>query len=170
MGGEETGCTLDTTDVFVELALFDAVRTAATGRKLGILSDARYRFERGVDPEFVVPGLELATKLILEFCGGEPSEIVVAGTVPAWRRQIAFSSAALTRLAGLEIPETKSFVFLKSLGFVVEGSETMSVMPPPWRGDIEGRADLVEEVVRIYGLDAFRRRRCRDRMRWRSPR
>jgi phenylalanyl-tRNA synthetase beta chain len=153
MGGEETGCTFDTTDVFVESALFDPIRTAATGRKLGILSDARYRFERGVDPEFVVPGLELATKWILEFCGGEPSEIVVAGGVPAWRRQISFSAAAVTRLAGLEMPNDEIVRILKSLGFVVEGGETMNVMPPSWRSDVEGRADLVEEVVRIYGLD-----------------
>ncbi|MGD0141541.1 MAG: phenylalanine--tRNA ligase subunit beta [Rhizomicrobium sp.] len=153
MGGEDTGCTLDTTDVFVESAYFDSVRTAATGRKLGIMSDARYRFERGVDPEFVVPGLELATKWILEFCGGEPSEIVVAGAVPAWRRQIAFSAAAVARLAGLEIRKDEIVRILKSLGFVVEGGETMQVMPPSWRGDIEGKADLVEEVVRIYGLD-----------------
>jgi len=139
--------------VFVESAYFDPVRTAATGRKLGILSDARYRFERGVDPEFVVPGLELATKWILEFCGGEPSEVVVAGAVPEWRRQIAFSAAAVTRLAGLEVPKDEIVRILKSLGFVVEGGETMSVTPPSWRSDVEGRADLVEEVVRIYGLD-----------------
>ncbi|MGD0867729.1 MAG: phenylalanine--tRNA ligase subunit beta, partial [Rhizomicrobium sp.] len=157
MGGEETGCTYETTNVFVESAYFDPVRTAATGRKLGILSDARYRFERGVDPEFVVPGLELATKWILEFCGGEPSEVVVAGAVPEWRRQIAFSAAAVTRLAGLEVPKDEIVRILKrilkSLGFVAEGGETMRVMPPSWRSDIEGRADLVEEVVRIYGLD-----------------
>ncbi len=153
MGGEDTGCTFATTNVFVESALFDPIRTAATGRKLGILSDARYRFERGVDPEFVVPGLELATRWILEFCGGEPSEIVVAGAVPEWRRQIAFSAAAVARLAGLEMPTDEIVRILKSLGFVVEGGETMHVTPPSWRSDIEGRADLVEEVVRIHGLD-----------------
>jgi phenylalanyl-tRNA synthetase beta chain len=100
-----------------------------------------------------VPGLELATKWILEFCGGEPSEIVVAGAVPAWRRQIAFSAAAVARLAGLEIRKDEIVHILNNLGFTVEGGETMHVMPPSWRGDIEGKADLVEEVVRIYGLD-----------------
>src|SRR5205823_3941786 len=97
MGGEETACTESTTNVFIESAYFDPARIAQTGRKLGIVSDARYRFERGVDPEFVVPGLELATKLILEFCGGEPSDIVVAGQASDWRRTIAFSPAAVRR-------------------------------------------------------------------------
>ncbi len=104
MGGEETGCTEGTVNVFVESAYFDPASIAATGRKLGIVSDARYRFERGVDPEFVVPGLELATKLILEFCGGEPGETVVAGAVPEWRRQIAFTASDVTRLSGLDLP------------------------------------------------------------------
>src|SRR5206468_3928932 len=105
MGGEDTACTEATTHVFIESAYFDPTRIAQTGRKLGIVSDARYRFERGVDPEFVVPGLELATKLILEFCGGEPSEIVVAGHVPEWKRSIAFTPAAVTRLAGVDVPK-----------------------------------------------------------------
>src|SRR5207248_6814916 len=84
MGGEDTGCTLATTSLFLESALFDPLRTARTGRTLGIVSDARYRFERGVDPEFVIPGLELASRLILELCGGEPSDIVIAGGPPEW--------------------------------------------------------------------------------------
>src|SRR5262249_30239245 len=87
IGGEPTGCTEATTEVFIEAALFDPVRTAATGRRLDIISDARYRFERGIDPDFVASGLEIATRLILELCGGEPSEIVVAGAVPEWRRE-----------------------------------------------------------------------------------
>src|SRR5205823_9313763 len=153
MGGEETACTESTTNVFIESAYFDPARIAQTGRKLGIVSDARYRFERGVDPEFVVPGLELATKLILEFCGGEPSDIVVAGQASDWRRTIAFSPAAVRRLAGLEVPKPEIVRVLTKLGFVVRGDEPLSVQPPSWRGDIEGRADLVEEVVRIYGLE-----------------
>ena len=92
MGGEDSSCTETTTDVFIESAMFDPVRTARTGRTLGIVSDARYRFERGVDPEFVVPGLELATKLILEFCGGEASEIVVAGKTTDWKRTIQMAA------------------------------------------------------------------------------
>ena len=90
MGGEPTGCTMETTDVFIEIALFDPVRTAATGRTFNLESDARYRFERGVDPAFAGPGMELMTRLVIELCGGEASEVVVAGAEPAWRREIAF--------------------------------------------------------------------------------
>ena len=153
MGGEDTGCTDSTVNVFIESAYFDAVRTAQTGRKLAIVSDARYRFERGVDPEFVVPGLELATKLVLEFCGGEPSEIVIAGKVPQWKRAIAFCAADVKRLAGIDVAKDEIVRILKNLGFAVEGGDVMAVTPPSWRGDVAGPADLVEEVVRIYGLD-----------------
>jgi phenylalanyl-tRNA synthetase beta chain len=153
MGGEETGCTAETTNVFIESALFDPARIAATGRKLGILSDARYRFERGVDPEFVVPGLELATKYILEFCGGEASEIVVAGHAPGWQRAIAFSQAKVARLAGIEMPESEIVHVLSSLGCGIVSHAPLEIAPPSWRSDIEGPADLVEEVVRIHGLD-----------------
>ena len=153
MGGEDTGCTETTTNVFVESAFFDPASIAATGRKLGIVSDARYRFERGVDPEFVVPGVELATKLILEFCGGDPSEIVVAGNVPEWRRKISFSADAVKRLAGLELAKPEIFRILTNLGFEVDQGEPLQVTPPSWRSDVEGSADLVEEVVRIHGLD-----------------
>ena len=153
MGGEDSSCTATTTDVFVESALFDPVRIARAGRVLGILSDARYRFERGVDPEFVIPGLELATKMILGFCGGEPSDIVVAGAPPAWQRSIRFTPAEAKRLAGLELPPNEIIRILTNLGFVVKGSETMEVMPPSWRSDVQGSADLVEEIVRIHGLN-----------------
>ncbi len=153
MGGEETGCTADTVNVFVESAMFDPRSVAATGRKLGIVSDARYRFERGVDPAFVVPGLELATKLILEFCGGEPSEIVVAGELPPRQAPIAFAPGAVTRLAGFEVEKTEIVRILTNLGFTVAPGEPMQVTPPTWRHDVEGSADLVEEVVRIHGLD-----------------
>ncbi|HEX3652082.1 MAG TPA: phenylalanine--tRNA ligase subunit beta [Rhizomicrobium sp.] len=153
MGGEDTACTESTTNVFIESAYFEPTRIAQTGRKLGILSDARYRFERGVDPEFVVPGLELATKLILEFCGGEPSEIAVAGAVPDWKRTIGFSPNAVKRLAGVEVAKPEIVRILTKLGFAVSGDEPLSVQPPSWRHDIEGTADLVEEVVRICGLE-----------------
>ncbi len=153
MGGEDSGCTEATTNVFIESAFFDPARIAATGRKLGIVSDARYRFERGVDPEFVVSGLELATGLILELCGGEPSERVVAGSVPEWRRRIAFSRAKVARLAGVDVPQAEIVRILADLGFAVEGDEALTVTPPSWRSDIAGPADLVEEVVRIHGLD-----------------
>ncbi len=153
MGGEDSSSTATTTDVFVESALFDPVRIARAGRVLGILSDARYRFERGVDPEFVLPGLELATKMILGFCGGEPSDIVVAGAPPVWKRSIPFAAAEVKRLAGLELPPNEIIRILRNLGFTVKGGEAMEVMPPSWRSDVHGSADLVEEIVRIHGLD-----------------
>src|SRR5579864_4592879 len=121
IGGEDTGCSETTTNVFVESAYFDPARTARTGQKLGILSDARYRFERGVDPEFVVPGLEMATKLILDLCGGEASEVVIAGRVPPWKRTIALSRARVSRLTGLDVPEAEIVRILTKLGFAVEG-------------------------------------------------
>ena len=139
--------------MFVESALFDPIRIARTGRKLGIVSDARYRFERGVDPEFVLPGLELATKMILKFCGGEPSEVVVAGGPPNWRREIAFDIARVKQLGGIDVPKAEIVDILNRLGFTVKDGVTLTVSPPSWRRDIEGSADLVEEVVRIHGLD-----------------
>ncbi len=153
MGGEETGCTEETVNVFIESAYFDPARTAATGRKLGILSDARYRFERGVDPAFVLPGLELATKHILEFCGGEPSEIVVAGTPPDISRDIQFDPARVHTLAGLNVPRGEVVSILTRLGFALRDGTHLTVKTPSWRGDVTGPADLVEEVVRIHGLD-----------------
>jgi phenylalanyl-tRNA synthetase beta chain len=153
MGGEDSSCTDATTDVFVESALFDPVRIARAGRLLGIISDARYRFERGVDPEFVVPGLELATKIILMFCGGEPGEIVVAGKPTEWRRTIEFDPAFVKQIAGVDVAPREQKQILERLGFKVEGEKPMRVMPPSWRGDIAGKADLVEEVVRIHGID-----------------
>jgi phenylalanyl-tRNA synthetase beta chain len=153
MGGEDSSCTNATTDVFIESALFDPVRVARAGRLLGILSDARYRFERGVDPEFVIPGLELATKMILKFCGGEPSQIVVAGAPPNWKRTIAFAPADVKRLAGLDLPREDITRILTKLGFKVTGAATLDVQPPSWRSDVHGPADLVEEVVRIHGLE-----------------
>jgi phenylalanyl-tRNA synthetase beta chain len=154
MGGEDTGCSEATTEVFLESALFEPVRVAATGRKLQLMSDARYRFERGVDPEFVLPGLELATKLILEWCGGEASEIVVAGAVPHWKREIEFAPYSVGRLGGLHVEKDEIVRILTALGFgVVDQGAVLKVTPPSWRSDIDGVADLVEEVVRIYGFE-----------------
>jgi phenylalanyl-tRNA synthetase beta chain len=153
MGGIETGCTDATVNVFIESATFDPARTAATGRKLGILSDARYRCERGVDPAFVLPGLELATKLILEFCGGEPSEVVVAGTPPDTSREISFDPARVHTLGGLNVPRGEVISILTRLGFELHDGTHLRVKTPTWRGDVTGPADLVEEVVRIHGLD-----------------
>src|ERR1700742_5172874 len=116
MGGEDSSCTDATTDVFIESALFDPVRIARAGRILGIVSDARYRFERGVDPEFVLPGLELATKMILDFCGGEPSEVVIAGAPPNWRREIVFDIARVKQLGGIDVAKPEIIDILTRLG------------------------------------------------------
>ena len=154
MGGETSGVSDSTTDVLVESALWDPANIAQTGRKLGIVSDARFRFERGVDPQFTVPGLELATKLILEMCGGEPSEVVLAGEIPDAGRVIDFPLGQVKKLAGLEATPAEMKRVLGALGFSVAGAgEIVKVSPPSWRGDIEGKADLVEEIVRVLGVD-----------------
>ena len=154
MGGASTGCSETTTEVFVESAWFDPIRTAQTGRATGIASDAQYRFARGVDPGFVVPGLELATKLILELCGGEASEVRVAGEVPAPVHPVEFDPAYVAKLSGLTIAPDRSLEILSKLGFVVTGlGKALTVQPPTWRRDVEGKADLVEEVARIAGYD-----------------
>jgi phenylalanyl-tRNA synthetase beta chain len=156
MGGETTGCSFETTDVFVESAWFDPIRTAQTGRATGITSDAQYRFARGVDPGFVVPGLELATQLILDFCGGEPSDILVAGQVPAPVTAVAFDPQYVERLSGLSIGREKSLEILTVLGFEISGTgAVVTVQPPTWRRDVDGKADLVEEVARIAGYGAL---------------
>jgi phenylalanyl-tRNA synthetase beta chain len=154
MGGEETGCSAATTDVLIESALWAPLNIAQTGRKLGINSDARYRFERGVDPNFTVPGLEMATQMVLDFCGGAPSEITLAGSAHADDRVINFPVAEVKRLSGLTVPLTEMKRVLAHLGFFVAGQgEIVKVAIPSWRPDIEGKADLVEEIVRIVGVD-----------------
>ena len=157
IGGEPTGCTAATTAVFVECALFDPVRTAATGRKLQIDSDARYRFERGVDPEAVVDGMEQATRMILDLCGGEASELVVTGAVPPWRRRLALRPERVETLGGVAVPADRQAEILAVLGCEVTsaGDGRLEVEPPSWRPDVEGEADLVEEVLRIHGFDAI---------------
>jgi phenylalanyl-tRNA synthetase beta chain len=154
MGGEDTGCTEDTTEVLLEAALFDPLRTAATGRKLQIISDARYRFERGVDPGFVETGAELATRLILELCGGEASNLVIAGQEPEWRRSYALRKSRVESLGGVKVPGEEQTRILTDLGFTVsETADAFDCAVPSWRPDVRGEADLVEEVCRIYGLD-----------------
>ena len=157
IGGEPTGVTEETTEIYVEAALFDPIRTAATGRRLDIVSDARYRFERGIDPAFVGPGLEIATRLILELCGGEPSEIVQAGAEPQWRRAYRLRPERTAGLGGLHVPPAESRTILEALGCMVgdaaEHDGSLTVSPPSWRGDIEGEADLVEEILRVKGYD-----------------
>ncbi|MEL6371988.1 MAG: phenylalanine--tRNA ligase subunit beta [Pseudomonadota bacterium] len=153
MGGETTGCTEDTVNVFIESAYFDPLRTAKTGRKTGIVSDARYRFERGIDPAFLVPGLEMATQLIMDICGGEPSEIEIAGTIPSPDHTVLFPPSEIKRLTGIDVPEEGAEKILTALGFAVAKSDPWQVEVPTWRPDVEGKADLVEEVTRIIGFD-----------------
>ena len=154
IGGEASGSTEATTNVLIESAYFDPVRTAATGRKTGLVTDARYRFERGVDPESVVPGLDLATRMILDLCGGKPSKATIAGKVPDTRRTIAFDFNRVEKLSGLSLPAKDIAAILETLGCALSGKgDTREVTPPPWRPDIHGAADLVEEVVRIAGID-----------------
>jgi phenylalanyl-tRNA synthetase beta chain len=154
MGGEATGCSETTTDVLIESALWDPINIAQTGRKLGINSDARYRFERGVDPAFMLPGLELATKMVIDLCGGEPSEVTVAGTPELPARIIDFPLDELPRLTGLDVDRREAERVLGHLGFSVAGSgKTLRATVPTWRGDVEGKADLVEEVIRILGVE-----------------
>jgi phenylalanyl-tRNA synthetase beta chain len=154
MGGESTGCSEATTDVLIESALWDPMTVAQTGRKLGVQSDARYRFERGVDPAFMLPGLELATEMVLDLCGGKPSEVTVAGTADVPERVIDFPPGELPRLTGLHVETREIERVLGRLGFAVAGSgKSLKVTVPSWRGDVEGKADLVEEVVRILGVD-----------------
>ena len=155
MGGESTGCSDETVDVFVESAWFDPLAIAQTGRSLGISSDAQYRFARGVDTASVVPGLELAAQLILDLCGGEPSEITVAGQAPAAPEAFAFDPAYVKRLSGLSLSDDRIFEILTALGFTVMRGAAWTVVPPSWRRDVEGPADLVEEVARIEGFDAL---------------
>jgi phenylalanyl-tRNA synthetase beta chain len=156
MGGEETGVSAETTDVFLEVAVFDPMRTAATGRKLGLESDARYRFERGVDPGFVVPALEMASRMILEFCGGDTGEPLIAGTVPSQRPTIAFRPHRVAQLGGIEVAGERVQRILEDLGCAITATgDSFAVEPPSWRADITGEHDLVEEVVRVHGYDAI---------------
>ena len=149
MGGEASGVTEDTTDVFLESAFWQPIGIAATGRALKVNSDARYRFERGVDPAFTRDGLELATRLILDLCGGEPSHVVEAGSPPDHARAYRLDPARTQSLVGLEIPESEQRATLEALGFRLEGD---MAQVPSWRPDVQGEADLVEEIARIASL------------------
>src|SRR5919112_2398344 len=154
MGGEHSGCDETTTDVLIESALWDPRNIAQSGRRLGIITDARYRFERGVDPLFCRPGLELATRMVLDICGGEATEPHVAGAPPEDNRIIDFPWTETRRLSGLDVPRPEAKVILEQLGFALAGTgDRAKVAPPSWRPDVEGKADLVEEIIRIHGVD-----------------
>ena len=154
MGGQASGCDESTTDVLIESALWDPANIAQSGRRLGIITDARYRFERGVDPAFTLPGLDLATRLVVDLCGGTPSQATIAGEPPESERIIDFPWTEVRRLAGIELPQTEIKLILETLGFQISGTgDRVEVLTPSWRPDVEGKADLVEEVIRIAGLD-----------------
>ncbi|MCF6321488.1 MAG: phenylalanine--tRNA ligase subunit beta, partial [Rhizobiaceae bacterium] len=154
MGGETSGCTDDTVNVLVESALWEPLNIARTGRDLGIITDARYRFERGVDPAFMVPGLDHATRLVMELCGGEASQSIIAGNVPEPELTIDFPVHEVKRLTGIEVSSDETADILGRLGFETSGSgDVLQVKVPSWRPDVEGKADLVEEVMRIHGVN-----------------
>ncbi len=153
MGGTMSGCSENTTNVFLESAWFEPISTAITGRSFGIESDARYRFERGVDPMALQDGIEQATALILELCGGEASEVVSTGIAPSIGKTVTFRAERVMSLGGLDLPAETSVAILERLGFTVEGNGPFTVTVPSWRRDVDGEADLVEEVLRIHGLN-----------------
>jgi phenylalanyl-tRNA synthetase beta chain len=156
MGGEHSGCSDTTTDVLLEIAYFTPERIAKTGQALALTSDARTRFERGVDPAFLDDATQLITRLILDICGGEASDIVRAGQPPVAARSISYDPAHCTRLGGIDVPPARQAEILARLGFQTGPSSggLLDVTVPSWRRDIDGPADLVEEVVRIVGLDS----------------
>ena len=149
IGGQPLGCTPDTTEVFLESAFWDPLTIAATGRALKINSDARYRFERGIDPAFTLPGLDLATAMILDLCGGQASDVAMDGAVPDTTRHYRLDPARLASLVGLEVPEAAQRASLEALGFTLKGDQAT---PPSWRPDVQGEADLIEEIARIASL------------------
>ncbi|MFW2831457.1 phenylalanine--tRNA ligase subunit beta [Sphingomonas sp. ID0503] len=151
MGGEASGASETTTDVLIECAFFDPDHIALTGQKLGLTSDARQRFERGVDPAFVEEGLALATRLVIEHCGGRPSAVTRAGTSPAANRTVRYDPTLCETLGGLAVAADRQKAILERLGFAVASDWTVTV--PTWRRDVDGPADLVEEVIRIEGID-----------------
>jgi phenylalanyl-tRNA synthetase beta chain len=157
MGGEHSGCDWHTKDVLIESALWEPLNVARTGRTLGIITDARYRFERGVDPEFMVPGLELATRMVLDLCGGHPMATEVVGYAGHEPKLIIFPTLEVKRLTGLDVPGEESLGILSRLGFdAKDQGYVVDVKVPSWRPDVEGKADLVEEVMRIHGVDMIR--------------
>lgn len=157
IGGSSTGVEDGTKNVYVECAYFDSGKTAQTGRALQIHSDARYRFERGIDPAFLSDGMELASAMILDLCGGTAGTVVNAGKEAAWKREIKFDPNRTVKLTGMELSHQEDHHVLMALGFGVDAHVIpWKVTPPSWRPDIEGSADLVEEIIRIHGFDTIK--------------
>jgi phenylalanyl-tRNA synthetase beta chain len=154
MGGDHSGCSEGTTDVLLEVAYFDPQAIARTGQALALTSDARSRFERGVDPGFLDTGIDLLTALILDICGGEPSHVVRAGDPPVADKLVAYDPALAGRLGGVDVPQAEQRRILDALGFAVSGEGLWRVAVPGWRPDIDGAPDIVEEVIRVHGLAA----------------
>ena len=156
MGGADSGMSDDTTDVLIECAYFDPEHIARTGQKLMLTSDARQRFERGVDPAFLEQGLAIATRLVLEHCGGTASPVTRSGSAPVKPRTVAYDPAYCAALGGIEVPADEQRAILERLGFGIDSSATpWTITVPSWRRDVAGKADIVEEVVRITGIDAI---------------
>ncbi len=156
MGSDATGSDANTRNVLIECAYFDPVGIATTGRKLGVTSDARYRFERGVDPAYIEPGLDLATAMMIDTVGGTPSKRQIAGKPPIKAMTVDFNPASIEKLCGLRLPDAKIKGTLEALGFTLEGKAPVyKVVVPSWRPDVQGAADLVEEVTRIAGLETI---------------
>jgi phenylalanyl-tRNA synthetase beta chain len=157
IGGLNSGCTGETVNVFLESAYFTPSFIRRTGKEFGIDSDAKYRFERGIDPVFTNAGIEIATRMILDLCGGEPSHVVVAGNEPNWQRNITFDPAKVKSLGGLDVATPEQMDILMKLGFGVQqrDDKLIDVNPPSWRNDIDGQADLVEEILRIKSYDSI---------------
>ncbi len=156
MGGQHSGCDEATTDVLIESALWDPLNIAKTGRSLGIITDARYRFERGVDPDDMIPGLDRATQMVLELCGGVPAKAGVTCYTAHVNKAVHFPFSEVKRLTGIDVARDEILGILHRLGFSTQGAgsgEVVVTRVPSWRPDIDGKADLVEEVMRIHGIN-----------------
>ncbi|MBL0942068.1 MAG: phenylalanine--tRNA ligase subunit beta [Alphaproteobacteria bacterium] len=154
IGGESSSCTEATTNVFIESALFEPVAVASTGRRLNIITDSRYRFERGVDADLIIPAIEIVTQFIIEHCGGIPGEIITAGILPSEKETISFNPHKVKTIGGVQLSNQHIEIILKNLGFTIEqASDAWRITVPSWRQDVALEADLIEELVRVHGYD-----------------